>query len=150
MQFEKIKKELIYNRKDNITEFDRKYLDFFANEIKNAVLFDIIDDIRKSDLATLVNIYDNNRGSGNTYACVNGVKNTINSFLLVVNENQKRSTGLENKKQISLNSKDYILHSGRRFSIVVDNYTLQELYLRILNKLKEEKDEIHKQQKTNL
>ena len=91
--------------------------------------------IGNSLLGNVVRFYQSNRGSGHTYASVKGVENTPNAFLLVVDEHQKQNTGLSKEKQISINSRDIILR-GRRFALVCDNYTIQEMYRKLLELLK--------------
>ncbi len=119
------------------------------NEI-DELIFTLLDQAKKSErermakeiqetkFADLIRFYQSNRGSGHTYATVKGVENTDRAFLLVVNEQQKQNTGLPNDKQISLNGKEMIL-GGRRFAVVPDNYTLQEMFKEIITILTKDK-----------
>lgn len=96
---------------------------------------------KRSKLGMLMDFYSSNRGSGHTYAAVNGVKNTPNSVLLVAQESQKQHTGLPREKQITLNGRDIVL-SGRRFAVVPDHFALQLMFEEITHSLKALKETI--------
>ena len=95
---------------------------------------DCLREAERSKLQMIVDYYRSNRGSGHTYAAVNGVKNTQHSLLLVANEKQKQSTGLPRDKQISIEDRTLIL-APRRIGLVIDNFALQEMFLNLRLKI---------------